>query len=163
MCAASSVATSFDKVEMYKFTTPDRSYEALEELVQHASDICDALGLRYRRVEMVTGDLGFAATKKFDLECWAPGCQEWLEISSCSNCEDFQARRANVKFRPAGGGRYSVRPHAERQWSGAAPCYDRHHREQSTGGLAASSFPRCCAPYMGGPRTHYAIGTQRAS
>ena len=95
----------FDKVEMYKFTTPENSYAALEELVRHASDICEALGLRYRRVEMVTGDLGFAASKKFDLECWAPGCQEWLEISSCSNCEAFQARRANVKYRPVDGGR----------------------------------------------------------
>lgn len=95
----------FDKVEMYKFTTPERSYAALDELVQQASDICQALGLRYRVVEMVTGDLGFAATKKYDLECWAAGCQEWLEISSCSNCEEFQARRANVRYRPAGGGK----------------------------------------------------------
>lgn len=95
----------FDKVEMYKFTTPDTSYEALEELVQHASDVCDALGLRYRVVEMVTGDLGFAAAKKYDLEAWAAGSGEWLEISSCSNCEAFQARRANVKFRPTQGGR----------------------------------------------------------
>jgi seryl-tRNA synthetase len=95
----------FDKVEMYKFTTPDKSYAALEELVQHASDICDALGLRYRIVEMVTGDLGFAASKKYDLEAWAAGCGEWLEISSCSNCEAFQARRANIKYRPADGGR----------------------------------------------------------
>ena len=95
----------FDKVEMYKFTTPERSYAALDELVQHASDICQALGLRYRVMEMVTGDLGFAATKKYDLEAWAAGCGEWLEISSCSNCEDFQARRANVRYRPADGGK----------------------------------------------------------
>lgn len=91
----------FDKVEMYKFTHPDASYEALEELVQHASDICEALELPYRKVEMVTGDLGFAAAKKYDLEVWAAGVQEWLEVSSCSNCETFQARRTNVKFRPS--------------------------------------------------------------
>jgi seryl-tRNA synthetase len=95
----------FDKVEMYKFTTPDKSYAALDELVRHASDICEALGLRYRVMEMVTGDLGFAATKKYDLEAWAAGCGEWLEISSCSNCEDFQARRANIRYRPADGGK----------------------------------------------------------
>jgi seryl-tRNA synthetase len=95
----------FDKVEMYKFTTPENSYAALDQLVQEAADICDALGLRYRIVEMATGDLGFAASKKYDLECWAAGCGEWLEISSCSNCEAFQARRANIRYRPADGGK----------------------------------------------------------
>ena len=95
----------FDKVEMYQFTRPETSYDALDELVQHATDICRELGLRYRIVEMVTGDLGFAASKKFDVEIWAAGSQEWLEVSSASNTEEFQARRANVKFRPADGGR----------------------------------------------------------
>ena len=95
----------FDKVEMYKFTTPESSYDALQVLIEHASEICEALELPYRLVEMVTGDLGFAAAKKFDLEVWAAGCQEWLEVSSCSNCESFQARRANVKYRPKGGGK----------------------------------------------------------
>ncbi len=95
----------FDKVEMYKFTTPEKSYEALAELVRHASDVCEALELPYRLVEMVTGDLGFAASKKYDLEVWAAGCQEWLEVSSCSNCESFQARRANVRYRPLEGGK----------------------------------------------------------
>jgi seryl-tRNA synthetase len=89
----------FDKVEMYKFTTPEKSYQALDELVRHAADICQALGLRYRVVEMVTGDLGFAASKKYDLEAWAAGSGEWLEVSSCSNCEAFQARRAAVRYR----------------------------------------------------------------
>ncbi|MBE2197118.1 MAG: serine--tRNA ligase [Anaerolinea sp.] len=95
----------FDKVEMYRFTTPETSYQALEEMVQNAKNVCEALGLRYRVVEMVTGDLGFAATKKYDLEAWAAGCGEWLEISSISNTEAFQARRANIKYRPADGGR----------------------------------------------------------
>jgi len=95
----------FDKVEMYKFTTPETSYEHLDLLVKHATDICEALELPYRRIEMVTGDLGFAAAKKFDVEIWAAGCQEWLEVSSASNCEAFQARRANVRYRPADGGR----------------------------------------------------------
>ena len=95
----------FDKVEMYKFTRPEDSYQALDELVLHATDICKALELPYRIVEMVTGDLGFAAAKKYDVEIWAAGCQEWLEVSSASNTETFQARRANVKFRPEDGGR----------------------------------------------------------
>ena len=95
----------FDKVEMYKFTTPETSYEHLDLLVRHATDIAAALGLPYRIIEMVTGDLGFAAAKKFDVEVWAAGCQEWLEVSSASNCEAFQARRANVRYRPADGGR----------------------------------------------------------
>ncbi|MEZ4646786.1 MAG: serine--tRNA ligase [Chloroflexota bacterium] len=95
----------FDKVEMYRFTTPETSYQALEEMLQDAKDICEALGLRYRVIEMVTGDLGFAASKKYDLEAWAAGCGEWLEISSISNTEAFQARRANIKYRPEDGGR----------------------------------------------------------
>jgi seryl-tRNA synthetase len=89
----------FDKVEMYHFTTPERSYEELEQLVGNAEDVCRGLGLPYRVVQMVTGDLGFTASKKYDLEIWAPGCEEWLEVSSCSNCEAFQARRANVRYR----------------------------------------------------------------
>jgi seryl-tRNA synthetase len=95
----------FDKVEMYRFTTPEASYAALDEMVGQGIAVCEALGLRYRVVEMVTGDLGFAASKKYDLEAWAAGCGEWLEISSLSNCEAFQARRANIRYRPATGGR----------------------------------------------------------
>ncbi len=95
----------FDKVEMYKFTTPETSYQALDMLVAHATDICNALNLPYRIVEMVTGDLGFAASKKYDVEIWAAGCAEWLEVSSASNTESFQARRANVKYRPQDGGK----------------------------------------------------------
>ncbi|MFQ5398657.1 MAG: serine--tRNA ligase [Anaerolineae bacterium] len=95
----------FDKVEMYQFTTQEKSYATLEEMRQHAIDICNALGFRYRVVELVTGDLGFAAAKTYDIEIWAAGCQEWLEVSSASNCEAFQARRANVRYRPQDGGR----------------------------------------------------------
>ncbi|MBC7871855.1 MAG: serine--tRNA ligase, partial [Chitinophagaceae bacterium] len=93
----------FQKVEMYKFTTPETSYAELELLVEAACDICQALDLNYRRLEIVTGDLGFSATKKYDVEVWSPGCAEWLEVSSCSNTESFQARRANIKYRPAEG------------------------------------------------------------
>jgi seryl-tRNA synthetase len=91
----------FEKVEMYKFTTPETSYAELESLTEAASDICRALRLPFRRLEIVTGDLGFAASKKYDIEIYSPGCDEWLEVSSCSNTEDFQARRANVKYRSA--------------------------------------------------------------
>lgn len=93
----------FDKVEMYQFTSAHDSYAALETLVDNAEDICRALGIAHRVVEMVTGDLGFAAAKKYDVEMWAPGCGEWLEVSSCSNCEAFQARRANIRYRPSPG------------------------------------------------------------
>ena len=93
----------FDKVEIYRFTRPEESYEALEEMVQEATNIARELDLTYRLVEMVTGDLGFAAAKKYDLEVWAAGSNEWLEVSSISNCESFQARRANVRYRPDDG------------------------------------------------------------
>ena len=92
----------FEKVEMYKFTTPEKSYAELESLAEAASDICRALKLPFRRLEIVTGDLGFAASKKYDIEIFSPGCNEWLEVSSCSNTEDFQARRSNIKYRAEG-------------------------------------------------------------
>jgi seryl-tRNA synthetase len=93
----------FEKVEMYKFTTPETSYAELEGLVEAACDLCAALELPYRKLEIVTGDLGFSATKKYDVEIWSPGTGEWLEVSSCSNTEAFQARRANLKYRPENG------------------------------------------------------------
>jgi seryl-tRNA synthetase len=89
----------FDKVEMYKLTTPENSYEALDQILEDASDVCRALEIPYRVVEMVTGDLGFTAAKKYDLEIWAPGSGEWLEVSSVSNCEAFQARRSEIRYR----------------------------------------------------------------
>ena len=90
----------FDKVEMYQFTTPETSYQVLEEMVEHAVDLCRRLQIPHRVVEICTGDLGFTVTKTYDIEMWASGCGEWLEVSSVSNCEDFQARRANVRYRP---------------------------------------------------------------
>ncbi|MBZ0290828.1 MAG: serine--tRNA ligase, partial [Anaerolineae bacterium] len=93
----------FEKVELYKFTTPETSYAELESLVEAASDVARALKIPFRRLEIVTGDLGFSASKKYDLEMWSPGVGEWLEVSSCSNTEAFQARRANVKYRPTDG------------------------------------------------------------
>ena len=95
----------FDKVEMVKFVEPERSDAELAQLVQEAADVLETLELPYRKVQMCTGDLSFTAAKKIDLEVWAPGCDEWLEVSSCSNFRDFQARRANIRYRPEVGGR----------------------------------------------------------
>lgn len=92
----------FEKVEMFKFTTPETSYQELESLTEAAEDLCRLLGLRFRRLEICTGDLGFTASKKYDVEVWAPGSEEWLEVSSCSNTEAFQARRAMVRYYPEG-------------------------------------------------------------
>lgn len=95
----------FDKVEMYKFVAPSTSYTELETLRQHAEATCRLLGIPFRTKLLCTGDTGFASTKTYDLELWAPGQQEWLEVSSCSNVEAFQARRANVRYRPEPGAR----------------------------------------------------------
>jgi seryl-tRNA synthetase len=91
----------FDKVEMYQFVSPESSYDALEEMLEHALDLCRRLEIPHRVVQLCTGDLGFTAAKTYDIEMWAPGCGEWLEVSSVSNCEEFQARRANIRYRPA--------------------------------------------------------------
>jgi len=91
----------FDKVEMVKFVRPETSDDELRALLNDAEDVCRRLGLQHRVVEMCTGDLSFTAARKYDVEIWAPGCNEWLEVSSCSNFRDFQARRANIRFRPA--------------------------------------------------------------
>lgn len=93
----------FEKVEMFKFTTPETSYDELESLTASAEALAEALGLPYRRLEIVTGDLGFSASKKYDVEIWAAGCNEWLEVSSCSNTEAFQARRAMIRYRQEDG------------------------------------------------------------
>jgi seryl-tRNA synthetase len=95
----------FDKVEMYTYCLPEESDTEMEKMVSDAEETCRLLGLVYRVKQLCTGDLGFAARKTYDVEVWAPGCGEWLEVSSVSNVSDFQARRANVKYRPAGGGR----------------------------------------------------------
>ena len=89
----------FNKVELVKFTLPDESYLELEKLIRQAESIIKGLGLHYRVIELCTGDLGFAAAKTYDIEIWAPGEKKWLEVSSCSNFESFQARRGNIKFR----------------------------------------------------------------
>jgi seryl-tRNA synthetase len=138
----------FDKVEMYKFTTPESSFDELEGLVRDAADICRALEIPYRVVQMCTGDLGFAASKKYDLEMWAPGCDEWLEVSSCSNCTDFQARRANVRFRREKG-----KPSYVHTLNGSGLALPRvmiaimENYQQADGSVVV---PAVLRPYMGG-------------
>lgn len=93
----------FNKVELVTFTTPDRSYDELERLTGHAESILQGLNLPYRVIALCTGDMGFSAAKTYDIEVWLPSQQQYREISSCSNFEAFQARRASIKYRPTGG------------------------------------------------------------
>jgi len=93
----------FDKVEMVKFVAPETSYDELESLVKNAEAVLQGLGLHYRILELCSGDISFSAAKCYDIELWAPGQQGWLEVSSCSNFEDFQARRLNCRYRDANG------------------------------------------------------------
>ena len=95
----------FNKVEMYKFVEPGTSFDELETLLANAETVCQRLGLPYRILELCAGDISFPSAKSYDIEVWAAGSGEWLEVSSCSNCTDFQARRANVRYRPAAGAR----------------------------------------------------------
>jgi seryl-tRNA synthetase len=139
----------FDKVEMYKFTTPEASYDELDRLVDNAEDVCRRLGITHRVVQMCTGDLGFAAAKKYDVEMWAPGVQEWLEVSSCSNCEEFQARRANIRYRPEPG----ARPQFVHTLNGSGLALPRvmiavmENYQQADGSIVV---PDVLRPYMGG-------------
>ncbi len=139
----------FDKVEMYKFTTPETSYDELEGLVRDAEDVGRALEIPYRVLEMCTGDLAFTAAKKYDLELWAPGCGEWLEVSSCSNCESFQARRANVRFRREKG----AKPEFVHTLNGSGLALPRtmiavmENYQQADGSIAV---PEVLRPYMAG-------------
>ena len=139
----------FDKVELYKFVEPERSAEALDQLVSAASGIAQALGIAYRVVQLCTGDLGFNAAKTYDIEMWAPGSGEWLEVSSCSNCTDFQARRANIRFRREKGGK----PEYPHTLNGSALALPRvmiavlENYQQEDGSVLV---PDVLRPYMGG-------------
>jgi seryl-tRNA synthetase len=139
----------FDKVEMYQFTHPDKSHEAHEAMKQHAMDICDALGFHYRIVELATGDIGFAMNKTYDIEVWAAGCGEWLEVSSISNAYDFQARRSNIRYRPTDGGK-NQHPHTLNASGLALPrvmIAIMENYQQADGSIVA---PEVLRPYMGG-------------
>jgi seryl-tRNA synthetase len=93
----------FDKVELIKIVKPEEGYEELESLVRQAEAVLQKLGLHYRVIQLCTGDMGFTSAKTYDIEVWAPGQGDYLEVSSCSNCEDFQARRMNLRFKSSSG------------------------------------------------------------
>jgi seryl-tRNA synthetase len=139
----------FDKVEMYRLTRPEESHAALEEMVQEAAAICRGLEIPFRLVQMCTGDLGFQATIKYDLEMWAPGCREWLEVSSISNCTDFQARRSDIRYRPEKG----AKPEYVHTLNGSGLALPRvviavlEYYQQSDGSIA---IPEVLRPYMQG-------------
>jgi len=139
----------FDKVEMVKFVHPDTSMDELMRLLDNAEDICRQLELPYRVVQMCTGDLSFSAAVKYDIELWAAGCQEWLEVSSCSNFGEFQARRANIRYRPQDGGR----PQYVHTLNGSGLALPRlmiailENYQQEDGTILV---PEAVRPYMGG-------------
>ncbi len=139
----------FDKVEMYKFCLPEKSDEELEAMRADAEAVCAGLGLTYRIRLLCGGDLGFGARITYDIELWAPGCQEWLEVSSVSNCGDFQARRANVRFRRSKG----AKPEFVHTLNGSGLALPRtliavmENYQQRDGSLVV---PEVLRPYMGG-------------
>lgn len=139
----------FNKVEMVKFAHPDQSYAEWEKLVGNAETILQRLGLPYRALDMCMGDLGFGAAKKTDLEVWMPAADQYREISSCTNFEDFQARRANVRFRPEQG----AKPEFVHTINGSGLAVGRtvaailENYQQADGSIVV---PDALVPYMGG-------------
>ncbi len=143
----------FNKVEMVKFTHPEHSYDELEKLRRDAEDILEALGLEYRVIELVTGDLSFAAAKCYDLELWAPGESRWLEVSSCSNFEDFQARRGGIRYKPEGGGKVQIL-HTLNGSGVATPRLLVALLESYQQADGSVLLPEILAPYMGSAGIH---------
>lgn len=139
----------FYKVEMVNFAHPDKSYEALEDMTRSAELILEKLGLAYRTIVLCTGDMGFGATKTYDIEVWLPGQDKYREISSCSNCEDFQSRRANIKFQPKDS-KKKLLPHT---LNGSGLAVGRclvavmENYQQADGSIV---IPEALKPYMGG-------------
>jgi len=141
----------FDKVELVHFERPESSLESLEELTAHAERVLQLLELHYRVVLLAAGDLGFASAKTYDLEVWAPGGERWLEVSSCSTFTDFQARRADIRYRPKGGGR----PRHLHTLNGSGVALARTvialletHQEED----GSVRIPEALAPYLGQDR-----------
>jgi seryl-tRNA synthetase len=139
----------FNKVEMVKFSAPETSYDELESLTNNAEKVLQGLGLPYRVVSLCTGDLGFSSAKTYDLEVWLPSFNTYREISSCSNFEDFQARRANIRYRPAPG----ARPQFVHTLNGSGVAVGRtvaailENYQQEDGSVL---IPRALWPYVGG-------------
>jgi len=139
----------FTKVEMVRYANPDTSYEDLEKMRQHAENILQRLGLHYRVITLCTGDTGFSAAKTYDIEVWLPGQDKYREVSSCSNCEDFQARRANLKFKRKG----AKKPEFVHTLNGSGLPTGRtmiaiiENYQQEDGSIVV---PEALRPYMGG-------------
>lgn len=139
----------FTKVEMVRFAHPEHSYEALETMRLQAESLLQRLGLPYRVVTLCSGDMGFSSAKTYDLEVWLPGQNKYREISSCSNCTDFQARRADIRFKPAGGGK----PEFVHTLNGSGLAVGRtlvailENYQQEDGSVLV---PEVLRPYMGG-------------
>jgi seryl-tRNA synthetase len=139
----------FDKVEMVKITTPEESYGELEKLTDNAEEVLRALGIPHRTICLCTGDMGFGSSKTYDVEVWLPSQDKYREISSCSNCEDFQARRMNTRFRPKDGGK--LRFVHTLNGSGIAigrtliAVLENYQREDGS-----VEIPEVLVPYMGG-------------
>lgn len=147
----------FNKVEMYKFVAPEQSDAELERLVADAETVCQRLDLPYRVLQLCAGDISFPAAMTYDLEIWAAGCGEWLEASSCSNCTDFQARRANIRYRPAAG----ARPELVHTLNGSGLALPRvliallENNQQPDGSII---IPKTLQPYTGFDRIPAAGG-----
>ena len=139
----------FNKVELVKFANPETSYEEHEALTENASRVLELLGLPYRIVVLCTGDMGFSSAKTYDIEVWVPSEEKYREISSCSNFEDFQARRASIRFRPKGGGKVSL----VHTLNGSGLAVGRtviailENFQQEDGSV---QIPKVLVPYMGG-------------
>jgi len=141
----------FDKVELVRYAAPERSDAELEALTAHAESMLERLGIPYRRKLLAAGDTGFSSAKTYDLEAWAPGVGAWLEVSSCSNFTDFQARRANIRFRPAKG----EKPRFVHTLNGSGLAFPRtiacilEHYQQPDGTV---TVPEVLRPYFGADR-----------
>jgi seryl-tRNA synthetase len=139
----------FDKVEMVKLVRPETSDDELQSLVENACEVCRRLGIPFRVVQLCTADISFASAATYDIEMWAPGVGEWLEVSSCSNCTDFQMRRANIRYRPQKGGKTEFL-HA---LNGSGLGLPRtliavmENNQQADGSIV---IPEVLRPYMGG-------------
>lgn len=139
----------FDKVELFKYTTPETSYEELETLVRDAEEVLRRLGIPYRITNVCIGELGFSAAKKYDIEAWFPAMGKFIEVSSCSNCTDFQARRGNIRFREAPG----ARPRFVHTLNGSGLAVGRtlaaliENYQQEDGSIV---IPEVLRPYLGG-------------
>ena len=139
----------FDKVELFQFTEPGKSYDALEEMLGHARAVLETLELPYRVLNCCAGDIGQAATKMYDLEVWAPGVDRWLEVSSVSNCTDYQARRGNIRYRPEP----QAKPEFVHTLNGSGIALPRtfiailENYQQPDGSVV---IPEALRPYMGG-------------